>query len=55
MFHVPKTDDANWGADLAGSPVLFNDQYRDVPEPENIFMVTVFQWSDGTPAPHQAM
>ena len=21
MFHVPKTDDANWGADLAGSPV----------------------------------
>jgi hypothetical protein len=55
MFHVPKTEDANWGADLAGSPVLFNDEYRDVPEPENIFMVTVFQWSDGTPAPHQAM
>jgi hypothetical protein len=33
MFHAPKTDDASWGADLEGSPVLFNDQYRDVPEP----------------------
>ena len=55
MFHVPKTDDANWGADLAGSPVLFNDQYRDVPEPETIFMVPVFQWSDGTVAPRQAV
>jgi hypothetical protein len=40
MFHVPKAN-ANWGADLTGSPVLFNDQYRDVPEPETIFMVTV--------------
>ena len=53
MFHVPKTDDASWGADLAGSPVLFNDEYRDVPEPETIFMVPVFRWSDGTSAPHQ--
>jgi hypothetical protein len=51
MFHVPKTDDAAWGADLAGSPVLFNDEYRDVPEPETIFMVQVFHWSDGTDAP----
>ena len=51
MFHVPKTDDASWGADLAGSPVLFNDEYRDVPEPETIFMVTVLHWSDGTAAP----
>jgi len=54
MFHVPKTDDASWGADLAGSPVLFNDEYRDVPEPETIFMVRVSHWSDGTAAPHQA-
>jgi len=52
MFHVPRTEGASWGADLAGSPVLFNDEFRDVPEPETIFMVTVFQWSDGTPAPH---
>jgi hypothetical protein len=54
MFHVPKTGESSWGADLAGSPVLFNDAYRDVPEPETIFMVRVFHWSDGTPAPHQA-
>jgi hypothetical protein len=55
MFHAPKTDDATWGADLVGSPVLYNDQYRDVPEPETIFMVPVSHWSDGTPAPHQAL
>jgi hypothetical protein len=53
MFHVPKAGDANWGADLAGSPVIFNDQYRDVPEPELIFMVPVLHWSDGTAAAHQ--
>jgi len=52
MFHVPKTEGASWGADLAGSPVLLNDEYRDVPEPETIFMVPVFRWSDGTTAPH---
>jgi hypothetical protein len=51
MFHAPKTDAASWGADLAGSPVLFNDEYRDVPEPETIFMVRLFHWSDGTAAP----
>jgi len=51
MFHVPKTDEAAWGADAAGSPVLYNDEYQDMPEPETIFMVTVAQWSDGTPAP----
>ncbi len=55
MFHVPRTGETSWGADLAGSPVLYNDDNRDVPEPEIIFMVPVFQWSDGTPAPHQAM
>ena len=55
MFHAPKTDAASWGADLAGSPVLFNDQYRDVPEPETIFMVRLFHWSDDSTAPHQAI
>jgi len=55
MFHVPKTDGANWGADLAGSPVMFNDEYRDVPEPETIFMVPVFHWSDGTAMPRAAL
>jgi hypothetical protein len=54
MFHVPKTEEASWGADLEGSPVLYNNENRDVPEPEIIFMVPVFHWSDGTPAPHEA-
>jgi len=50
MFHIPRTDIATWGADFEGSPVLYNNQYQDVPEPETIFMVPVFQWSDGAPA-----
>ena len=49
MFHVPKTDDATWGANVVCSPVLQNDEYRDVPEPETIFMVPVGRWSDGSP------
>ncbi len=55
MFHLPKTDEASWGADREGSPVVFNSEFVDVPEPETIFMVPVSQWSDGTVAPHQAM
>jgi hypothetical protein len=55
MFHVPKTDEASWGADLEGSPVLYNDNNRDVPEPETIFMVTVLHWSDGTAVSHQTV
>ena len=48
MFHVPKTDNATWGANVVCSPVLENDEYQDVPEPETIFMVPVGKWSDGT-------
>jgi hypothetical protein len=55
MFHVPKTEEASWGVDLEGSPVLYNNENRDAPEPEIIFMVPVFHWSDGTATPHQAM
>jgi hypothetical protein len=54
MFHVPATGEASWGANRAGSPVLFNDEFRDVPEPETIFMVPVAHWSDGSAAPHMA-
>ena len=50
MFHIPKTDGATWGANLPGSPVVFNDQFTDMPEPEIIFFVPVGRWSDGTPA-----
>lgn len=52
MFHVPSTGGATWGANLSGSPVLFNDEFRDVPEPETIFMVPVANWSDGSAAEH---
>ena len=54
MFSVPKTDETSWGADVEGSPVVFNNQNVDVPEPETIFMVPVSHWSDGTAAPHHA-
>jgi len=55
MFHVPRTGEASWGANRAGSPVLFNDESRDVPEPETIFMVPVAYWSDGSAAPDMAV
>jgi hypothetical protein len=48
MFHIPKTDGASWGANEVCSPVVLNDQYTDMPEPETIFMIPVSQWSDGT-------
>jgi hypothetical protein len=50
MFHIPKTDDASWGANLDGSPVVVAP-FRSVPEPETIFLVPVAKWSDGTPGP----
>jgi hypothetical protein len=51
MFHIPKTDGASWGANLPGSPVVLNDEFTDMPEPEVIFLVPVGKWSDGS-APH---
>ncbi len=48
MFHIPKTDGASWGANVPGSPVLFDDGSTDVPEPEIVFFVPVAKWSDGT-------
>jgi len=50
MFHVPKTDNASWGANVVCSPVVQNDEFTDVPEPETIFMVPVARWSDGSSA-----
>jgi hypothetical protein len=49
MFHLPKTDGKSWGANLSGSPVVFDP--RELPEPETIFFIPVGTWSDGTPAP----
>ncbi len=50
MFHIRTTSATTWGANLKGSPVMFNSQYQDMPEPETIFMIPVGHWSDGTAA-----
>ncbi len=51
MFHIQTASATTWGANTDGSPVMYNDQYRDMPEPETIFMVPALHWSDGTVAP----
>ena len=51
MFYGPRTDGADWGADLHGSPVMLNLQFQNAPEPLATFMVEVDRWSDGTSAP----
>jgi hypothetical protein len=48
MFHIRTTSAANWGANVSGSPVMYNDAYQDMPEPETIFMIAVPHWSDGS-------
>lgn len=55
MIYGPRSDSADWGADLAGVPVYLNEQFRNSPEPLGVFMVVVDHWSDGTPVPvHKA-
>jgi hypothetical protein len=46
MFFVPLTDDATWGAGLAGSPVV--GSFVDTVERHTVFLVPVAKWSDGT-------
>ena len=50
MFYTPKSDGADWGANLAGSPVLLDLRPQNDPEPWNTFLVPVLHWSDGSPA-----
>jgi hypothetical protein len=47
MFFFARTNVADWGADLHGSPVF---AARDDLEPITTFFVLVPAWSDGTPA-----
>jgi hypothetical protein len=54
MFHIQTASAASWGANVSGSPVLYNDAYTDMPEPEMIFMITARHWSDGTAAPPES-
>jgi hypothetical protein len=49
MFYSARSDGADWGADLPGSPVLLNPQFQGAPEPLANLMVRVPDWSDGTP------
>ena len=48
MFFSPRTEAAQWGADLPGSPVMSDSTNY---EKTTIFFVLVPKWSDGTPAP----
>lgn len=60
MFYVPVADEADWGANLPGSPVgsgpfwFFSQdarqKYPDLPT-IRVFTVSVATWSDGTPGP----
>ncbi|HEV2704061.1 MAG TPA: hypothetical protein VGV09_20725 [Steroidobacteraceae bacterium] len=50
MFYAARSDGADWGADVAGSPVILNPQFQGAPEPLATFIVRVPDWSDGTPA-----
>ncbi len=50
MFYAAKSDGADWGANLPGSPVLLDTESRNEPEPLNTFLVPVSHWSDGTAA-----
>jgi hypothetical protein len=52
MFHLPRMGAASWGANLDGSPVVFDTDHTQGPEPETVFMVPVDHWSDGTSAMH---
>lgn len=51
MFYGPKSDGADWGANLPGSPVLTDPDSRNDPEPFNIYFLPVKHWSDGTVEP----
>jgi hypothetical protein len=50
MFYAAKSDGADWGANLAGSPVLLDMQLQNEPEPLNTYLVPVGHWSDGSAA-----
>jgi hypothetical protein len=46
MFFEPRTQAAQWGANLSGSPVMAD---ADADDATSIFFVVVRAWSDGTP------
>jgi len=48
MFYSARSDGADWGADVPGSPILLNPQFQGAPEPLATFIIRVPAWSDGT-------
>ena len=48
MFFVSNSTPKDWGANLAGSPVLASE---DAEDRMTVFMIPVGHWSDGTAAP----
>lgn len=46
MFFVPEGESAEWGANLAGVPIIGGPTNA---EPFSIFLLTVERWSDGSP------
>ena len=60
MFYVPVAHEADWGANLPGSPVgagafwfvsdSMSQKYKDLPT-IRVYVVSVANWSDGTPGP----
>ncbi len=49
MFYTPVIGAASWGADVPNSPLHLLS--GGGPEPFAVFITTVGQWSDGSPAP----
>ena len=51
MLFLARTDSADWGAGLHGSPIIAE---QTDPEPITVFDVMVPLWSDGTPKTMEA-
>jgi hypothetical protein len=47
LIFLPRTENAAWGANLAGSPIV---GAQSDPEPVTTFFIPVTHWSDGTVA-----
>jgi hypothetical protein len=49
MFYSAGSNDADWGAELPGSPVLLSARFQGALEPPATFIVRVPDWSDSPP------
>jgi|SRR5580698_4987854 hypothetical protein len=55
MVYAPEANGArggaSWGANLRGSPVVFDASAHEMPEPWALFFIPIGTWSDGSNAP----